>query len=71
VSTSLLRKQVVRGKSGPGYTLRVWSWRAGRATEELSVDARKYRKVSMEKGVVVEMHRGGSGLPWYSGVVSE
>jgi len=71
VSTSLLHKQVVRGKSGPSYTLRVRSWRAGSATEGLSVDARTYREVSLEKGVVVEMHRGVFGLPWYSGVVSE
>src|ERR1700730_1091079 len=71
VSTSLLYKQVVRGKSGPSYTLRVRSWRAGRATEDLGVDARTYRRVSVERGVVVEMHRGAVGLPWYSGVFSE
>src|SRR6267154_6568314 len=38
------RKQGVRGKSGPSYTLRVRSWRAGRATEDLGVEARTYRR---------------------------
>lgn len=71
VRTSVLHKQVVRGKSGPSYTLRVRSWRAGRATEDLGVNAATYRSISMEKGVVVEMHVGCFGLPWYSEVFSE
>jgi hypothetical protein len=69
--TSLLYKQVVQGKSGPSYTLRVRSWRPGRAREELGVSGRTYRSVSTAKGIVVEMHPGRFGLPWYSGVLSE
>jgi hypothetical protein len=71
VGTSVVYKQVVWGKSGPSYTVRVRSWRAERATEDLGVNARTYRSVSAEKGVVVEMHRGVFGLAWYSGVYSE
>jgi hypothetical protein len=71
VRTSLLYKQVVQGKSGPSYTLRVRSWRPGRATEELGVSGRAYRSVSAAKGIVVEMHPGRFGLPWYSRVFSE
>jgi len=71
VRTSLVYKQVVRGKSGPSYTLRVLSWRPCRATEDLGVNGCTYRSASTEKGVVVEMHRGAFGLPWYSGAYSE
>jgi hypothetical protein len=71
VRTSLLYKQVVQGKSGPSYTLRMRSWRPGRATEELGVSGRTYRSVSAAKGIVVEMHPGRFGLPWYSRVFSE
>jgi hypothetical protein len=71
VRTSLVYKQIVRGKSGPSYTLRVRSWRPGRATEDLGVNGRTYRSVSTEKGVVVELHRGVFGLAWYSEVFSE
>ena len=71
VRTSLLYKQVVQGKSGPSYTMRVRSWRAGRATEDLGVNGRTYRSASTAKGIVVEMHPGRFGLPWYSRVFSE
>jgi len=71
VRTVLLRKQVTRGKSGPSYMLTLRSWRAGRATETLGVNGRTYGTISTEKGVVVQMHSGRFGLPWYSGVLSE
>jgi hypothetical protein len=71
VHTSLLYKQAVRGRSGTSYTLRVRSWRPGRETEDLGVSGRAYRSASTQKGIVLEMHRGVFGLPWYSGVFSE
>lgn len=71
VNTSIVRKQVVRGRYGLTYTLKVRSWRPGRSTEELNVNARTYRSTSLEKGIVVEVHRGGFGVPWYSGVHPE
>jgi hypothetical protein len=72
VRTTTLRKQVTVGRYGrPSYTLRVRSWRAGRATEDFNVSGRTYRTTSTEKAVVVEMHRGRFGLSWYSGVFSE
>jgi hypothetical protein len=70
VTTTIIRKQVVRGRSGPSYTLKVRSWRPGRTTESLGVQAETYRIASQEKPIVVEMHHGVFGLPWYSGVVS-
>jgi hypothetical protein len=72
VRTTLVRKQVTVGRYGrPSYTLRVRSWRAGRATEDFNVSGRAYRTTSTENAVVVEIHRGRLGLPWYSGVFSE
>ena len=68
---TVLSEQAVRGKSGTNYTVKVRSWRPGRATEQLGVNGRTYRSVSTGKGVEVEMHRGFFGLPWYSGVYSE
>ena len=71
VHTTVLRKQVTRGRSGPSYTVAVPSWRPGKSTEVLSVNAQEFRSVSVGKGAIVEMHRGAFGLPWYSGVFSE
>jgi hypothetical protein len=72
VRTTLISKQVTVGRYGRlSYTLRVRSWRAGRATEDFNVSGRTYRTTSTEKAVVVEIHRGRLGLPWYSGVFSE
>jgi hypothetical protein len=71
VMTTMIRKQVVRGRSGPSYTLKVRSWRPGKTTESLGVGAPTYRNASVEKAIVVEMHRGAFGMPWYSGVFSE
>jgi len=72
VRTTTLRKQVTVGRYGrPSYTLRVRSWRAGRATEDFNVSGRTYRTTSSEKAVVVQVHRGRFGLPWYGGVFSE
>jgi hypothetical protein len=71
VTAMVVRKQVVRGRYGPSYTLKVRSWRAGRATESLYVNAPTYRSASLEKPIVAEMHRGTFGLPWYSGVLAE
>jgi|SRR5579859_3512171 len=71
VRTALVHKQAVHGKSGTSYMLRVRSWRAGRATEDLGVNARTYESVSREKGILVRMHPGRCGWPWYSGVFSE
>ena len=72
VRATVLSKQVRVGKYGRlSYTLRVRSWRAGRATEDFNVGGRTYRTASTEKAVVVEMRRGRLGLPWYSGVFSE
>lgn len=71
VRTSLVHKQFVRGKSGPSYTLKVRSWRSGRSTEDLAVSAWTYRRAAPEKAVVVEMHSGAFGMPWYSRVLAE
>lgn len=72
VRATVLSKQVTVGRYGRlSYTLRVRSWRTGRGTEDFNVGGRTYRTASTEKAVVVEVHRGRLGLPWYSGVFSE
>jgi len=71
VRTTVLYKQAVRGRYGTSYTVKTQSWRPGRTTEELGVSGRTYRSVSTAKGIVVEMHPGRFGLPWYSRVFSE
>jgi hypothetical protein len=72
VRATVVRKQVTLGRYGrPSYTLSVRSWRTGRATEDFDVNGRTYRNTSLEKAVVVEVHRGRFGLPWCSGVLSE
>ena len=72
VRATVLSKQVTVGRYGRlSYTLRLRSWRTGGGTEDFNVGGRTYRTASTEKAVVVEVHRGRLGLPWYSGVFSE
>jgi hypothetical protein len=72
VRTAMVSKRITRGRYGAAsYTLTVSAWRPGRATEAFAVDGRTYRAASMQRLVVVEMHRGLFGLPWYSGVLSD
>jgi hypothetical protein len=71
VTATIVRKQVVRGRYGPSYAMKVGSWRPGRATESIYVNVGTYRSTSVGKPIVVEMHGGVFGLPWYSGVLTE
>jgi hypothetical protein len=71
VRTAIVGKQVVRGRYGPSYTLKVRSWRVGRNTDSLGVDGRIYGSSLIGETAVVEMHRGVFGLAWYGGVAVE
>jgi hypothetical protein len=50
------------------YSLVVESWRPGRDTEKLTVDAATYELAIPNQVVTVDVHRGFLGWPWYSSV---
>jgi hypothetical protein len=50
------------------YSLVVESWRPGRETETLTVDAATYGLAVPNQVVTVDVHQGFFGWPWYSSV---
>jgi hypothetical protein len=72
IQTTLIRKSVARGRGGPNYSLIVApSWRQGRRDEELNVSGATFSKVRIGESVLVVVHRGLLGLPWFSNVLPD
>jgi hypothetical protein len=69
VRTTLVQKQVSRGRGGTEYVLIVSSWRPGRSLEDFRVDSRTFARASVGKTVTLELRKGYFGLPW-SGNIS-
>jgi hypothetical protein len=62
-------RQVTRGRfNSKHYSLVVESWRPGRDTEKLTVDATTYQMAIPNNVVTVDVHQGFFGWPWYSSV---
>jgi len=62
-------RQVKQGRfSTKHYSLVVDSWRPGRHTEKLTVDAATYQLAIPNQVVTVDVHQGFFGWPWYSSV---
>jgi hypothetical protein len=66
--TTVEARQVKRGRYSNHYALVVDSWRPGRATEKLTVDAATYQEAIPDNVVTVDVHQGFFGWPWYSSV---
>ena len=68
-SSVVVRKSASHGRGGTHYTVTVSpSWRPGRSNEKLPVSGEAYSAVHMGKSVVIEVHAGALGLPWFSSV---
>jgi len=68
-SSVVVRKSASHGRGGAHYTVTVNpSWRPGRSTEKLAVSGETFRAVHLGESVVVEVHAGALGLPWFSSV---
>jgi len=61
-------RQVKQGRYSKHYSLVVDSWRPGRDTEKLTVDAATYQEAIPNNVVTVDVHQGFFGWPWYSSV---
>jgi hypothetical protein len=62
--TSILRKTLSRGRSTSRYLI-VASWRPDRFEEKLQVNRDTYQRFRTGAPVVIEIHRGLFGIPWY------
>jgi hypothetical protein len=71
VRATVIQKIAAQGRGGPTYTVIVSSWRPGRTVEELRVGVRTYSNVVVGKPVMVSVHKGAFGLPWYEYVSSK
>jgi hypothetical protein len=68
--TTVEARQVKRGRrfNSKQYSLVAKSWRPGRDTEKLTVDAATYQEAIPNNVVTVDVHQGFFGWPWYSSV---
>jgi hypothetical protein len=61
------QKLVSRGKSN-SYYLETPSWRSSGSFEKLQVSYRVYTQFQINDPVIVEVHRGALGIPWFGAV---
>jgi hypothetical protein len=71
VKTSILGKTISHGRRSTTYRLVVASWREGRMEERLEVSQTTFRGTFVGEPVVIELHRGVFGLPWYGRISPE
>ncbi|HXH48663.1 MAG TPA: hypothetical protein VNM47_04765 [Terriglobia bacterium] len=71
VSTTVVRKNVYRGRHGTSYNLVVTSWRPGRNFEYFGVGESAYDRAQVGKTATVEMHKGYFGLAWHGPISPE
>jgi hypothetical protein len=67
-SSVVTLKNLVSGKNSKAYILRVPSWRPDRDEEELRVNHQTYNKLKVGQEILVEVHPGFLGMPWYGQV---
>ncbi len=65
VRTSIIRKYITHTKAITDYHCVVSSWRPGRSKEEVRVNEETYYHFLVGEPIVVEVHAGLFGLPWY------
>jgi hypothetical protein len=69
IQTTILRKDVTHGShNSTSYKVTVASWRPGKLEETLDVKGNLFRKLPLNQPVVVEVHPGRFGMPWYSAI---
>ena len=68
VRTAVICKSISSGRHSTTYLLIVSSWRPGRTGEKLRVSRGTYRSMFVGEPMVVEVHQGLFGLPWYGQV---
>lgn len=71
VRSSILRKNITKGRYSTTHHLIVVSWRPGRRTEDLWVAVPIYAYASIGQSISVEVHKGLLGLPWYGKILLE
>jgi len=72
VRSFVTRKSASHGRGGPSYNLTVSpSWRPGREDERLRVSGATFSSVHTGEAVLIEVHRGTFGLPWFSRVTPQ
>ena len=72
VRTSITHKHVTWGRGGSvARVLDVSSWRRGHDEEHLQVSKAQYRSTAIGDQVVIEVHGGRFGLPWYGSIAPQ
>jgi hypothetical protein len=68
VSTVVIRKNIYSGKSSTTHVVWVPSWRPGKNEERLVVNRDVYGTLWVGEAIVVDVHPGAFGMPWYTRV---
>jgi hypothetical protein len=65
VRTVVIRKAISSGRHSTTRIVRVPSWRPGRDEERLEVSRETYHSLTVGEPILVEVHAGLFGMPWY------
>jgi hypothetical protein len=68
VQTTILAKTALSGRNGRQYDLAVSSWRPRRDVEHFNVTETIFKQAVVGKSVIVAVHDGFFGLPWYHNI---
>ena len=71
VRTSIIRKHVEQLRASVADVLDVSSWRSGHNEEHIRVSSAQYRSMAVADKVVIEVHSGRFGLPWYGSIAPQ
>jgi hypothetical protein len=71
VSAVVVQKAIYSGKYSTTRVVWTPSWRPDKDKERLEVSRELYRNLKVGEAIVVDMHPGVFGMPWYSRVAPE
>jgi hypothetical protein len=71
ISTTVISKNVYRGRRGTSYNLVVTSWRPGRKFEYFGVGRSAYNRTQVGKTATLDIHKGFFGMAWHGPISPE
>lgn len=69
IHTKIAHKFVARGRFSMSYHFTVASWRRAGREEDLRVSRHVYDRAESGDDILVQLHRGRFGFPWYGRIV--
>jgi hypothetical protein len=71
ISTTVSQKRISSSRRSKSYIVVADSWRPGKDEESLTVNRGLYQTLKVGQSIVVDVHPGALGMPWYSRVAPD